>query len=495
LRIWAKQTKQGEQAMLESNLLRQSAGYVANRWTFAKSGGTIPVHDPATGEHLADVPNMGEAETIEAVEAAEKALARPASIEQRRHWLSEIHRLLMENKKEMARIITREQGKPLKESEVEVEYSAGFFRYFATQLHHLEPEVLPEPIRNLRWTVHKRPAGVVGLITPWNFPLAMLGKKLAPALGAGCGIVVKPPAPTPLTSVALWHLLEKLDLPTGLVNLVIGRPRPISKVLCSHPAVRLISFTGSTEVGKELMAQVAPYVKRLALELGGNAPFIVMDDADVDLAADALMMNKFRCAGQTCVCANRVYVQRGIEKAFLAAISERVSRLRVGNGSDPQTDVGPLINRAAFEKVDEHVQDALKLGAKTIVGGDPKPVNDDWGAFYPPTVLANANAEMMVSRDETFGPILAIQTFDSESEVVAKANSTQYGLAAYLFTGNRQRADDIIRQLHFGHVGLNTGTGPAPEAPFGGMKESGFGREGGVEGLIEFTECQAVAGT
>ena len=481
--------------MLESNLLTNCAGYIANRWVAARSGQTIPVNDPATGEHLADVPDMGESETTQAVEAAAKAMERPASIEQRRHWLSEIHRLLMENRKEMARIITREQGKPIKESEVEVEYSAGFFRFFAAQLHHLEPEVLPEPIRNLRWTVYHRPAGVVGLITPWNFPLAMLGKKLAPALGAGCGIVVKPPAPTPLTSVALWHLMEKLDLPTGLVNLVIGRPRPIGKVLCSHPAVRLISFTGSTEVGKALIEQTAPYVKRLAMELGGNAPFIVLNDADVTLAVDSLMANKFRCAGQTCVCANRVYVQRGIEKAFLAAISERVSKLRVGNGSDPQTEIGPLINRAAFEKVSAHVQDALKRGAKKVAGGDPTPPGEYWGAFYPPTVLANANAEMMVSQDETFGPIVAIQTFDSEDEVVAKANSTQYGLAAYLFTRNRQRADEIIRQLHFGHVGLNTGTGPAPEAPFGGMKESGFGREGGVEGLIEFTECQAVAGT
>jgi succinate-semialdehyde dehydrogenase/glutarate-semialdehyde dehydrogenase len=478
--------------MIESKLLVNRAGHIAGKWVSAKSGGTIAVNDPATGEHLADVPDMGTDQTSEAVEAAAKAMASPTSMQQRQHWLSEIARLLVENKKEMARIITREQGKPLKESEVEVEYSAGFFRFFSSHLNHLDPENLPERPRQMAWTIHRRPAGVAALITPWNFPLAMLGKKLAPALGAGCGLVVKPPAPTPLTSVALFHLMQQLDLPPGLVNLVIGRPKPIGQVLCSHPAVRIISFTGSTEVGKALIAQTAPYVKRLAMELGGNAPYIVMDDADLNVAADSLMANKFRCAGQTCVCANRVYVQRGIEKAFMAAVSDRVSKLRVGNGSDPQTDIGPLINRAAFDKVDRHVRDAIERGARKLVGGDTKRPASDWGAFYPPTVLANANAQMELSREETFGPVIAAETFDTEAEAVAKANGTPYGLASYLFTRDTNRAENMIRQLHFGHVGLNTGTGPTPEAPFGGMKESGFGREGGVDGLLEFTELQTV---
>jgi succinate-semialdehyde dehydrogenase / glutarate-semialdehyde dehydrogenase len=478
--------------MIESKLLTNRAGYIGGRWTASKSGGNIAVNDPATGEHLADVPDMGKDQTAEAVEAAARSLTSPPSIEQRKHWLAEIGRLLVENKKEMARIITREQGKPLKESEVEVEYSAGFFKFFSAQLHHLKPEPLPERPRQLNWTIHRRPAGVAALITPWNFPLAMLAKKLAPALGAGCGIVVKPPAPTPLTAVALWHLIESLDVPAGLLNLVIGRPKPIGDVLCSHPAVRVISFTGSTEVGKFLIAATAPYVKRLAMELGGNAPYIVMDDADVNLAADSLMANKFRCAGQTCVCANRVYVQRGIEKAFMSAMSERVVKLRVGNGSDPQTDIGPLINRAAFDKVDRHVRDAVERGAKKLVGGDGKRPDNNWGAFYPPTVLANANAEMELSREETFGPVIASETFDTEGEVVAKANGTPYGLAAYVFTRDTARGEAMIARLHFGHVGLNTGTGPTPEAPFGGMKESGFGREGGVEGLLEFTEVQTV---
>jgi succinate-semialdehyde dehydrogenase/glutarate-semialdehyde dehydrogenase len=480
--------------MIQSNLLtNRGVAYIAGRWVPAKSGATIAVHDPATGEHLADIPNMAEAETTEAIEAAAKALSTPVPVEKRRQWLADIARMFIENKQELARIITREQGKPLKESEVEVEYAAGFFRFFSSQLHHLNPEALPEPIRNARWTVHRRPAGVVGLITPWNFPLAMLGKKLAPALGTGCGIVVKPPAPTPLTTVALFQLIERLDgVPRGLVNFVTGRPGPIGKVLCSHPAVRLISFTGSTEVGKVLIEQTAPYVKRLSMELGGNAPFIVMDDADENQAADALLANKFRCAGQTCVCANRVYVQRGIERSFVAAVSERVARLKVGNGTEPGTDIGPLINRAAFEKVDRHVRDAIEHGAERLVGRDAPIPSTNWGAFYPPTVLTKANSEMSLSREETFGPVLAIQTFETEPEVIEKANGTPYGLACYVFTRDRQRGEKMIGRLQFGHVGLNTGTGPTPEAPFGGWKESGFGREGGVEGLLEFCECQVV---
>jgi succinate-semialdehyde dehydrogenase/glutarate-semialdehyde dehydrogenase len=344
----------------------------------------------------------------------------------------------------------------------------------------------------MQWTVHHRPAGVVGLITPWNFPLAMIAKKLAPALASGCTAVVKPAANTPLTCVAVWHLLQRLELPPGRLNLVIGRPAPIGEVLCSHPAVRLISFTGSTEVGKLLIEKTAPYVKRLAMELGGNAPFIVMDDADINTAADALMANKFRCAGQTCVCANRVYVQRNVAGPFIEAIAGRVQRLRVGNGMDPDTDIGPLINRDGFEKVDQHVKDALRRGAKRVVGTDRPAPTHEWGAFYSPTVLTDTTADMLVSRDETFGPVVAIGLFDTEVQAVELANGTPYGLAAYMFTRDTARGQRMAAQLRFGHMGLNTGTGPAPEAPFGGMKESGFGREGGLEGLLEFCEAQTV---
>jgi succinate-semialdehyde dehydrogenase/glutarate-semialdehyde dehydrogenase len=273
----------------------------------------------------------------------------------------------------------------------------------------------------------------------------------------------------------------------------MGRPRPIGDTLCSHPSVRIISFTGSTEVGKVLMANVAPHVKRLALELGGNAPYIVMGDADLATAADALMANKFRCAGQTCVCANRVYVHRDVAESFTRQMAERVGKLHVGNGLEAHTDIGPLINRAAFDKVDRHVRDAVERGAKRVVGGDrPRPQNE-WGAFFTPTVLAGTTSEMLVAKDETFGPVVAIATFESDEQAVALANSTPYGLAAYLFTADAARAERMAARLRFGHVGLNSGTGPAPQAPFGGMKQSGFGREGGVEGMIEFCETQVIA--
>ena len=479
--------------MIESTLLKNFSGYIGGNWVGATSKGTFAVHNPATGEKIADLPNMAAAETAMAIDSADDSLRQDASPDERRRWLRDIHDLLMTNKQELARIITLEQGKPLKESLVEVEYSAGFFSFFAEQLGHLEPEILPERIRGFQWTIHHRPAGVAGLITPWNFPLAMLAKKLAPALAAGCATVTKPPEPTPLTSVALWHLLERVGLPPGRANLVIGLPTPIGDTLCSHPAVRIISFTGSTEVGMVLMGKVAPHVKRLALELGGNAPYIVMDDAEVTTAADALMANKFRCAGQTCVCANRVYVHHGIVESFAREMAERVGKLKVGDGLSSETDIGPLINRAAFDKVDRHVRDAIERGARRVVGGERKRPENNWGAFYTPTLLTGTTGEMLVAKQETFGPVVAIATFEDEEQAVELANSTQYGLAAYLFTGDRARGQRMTARLRFGHVGLNSGTGPTPQAPFGGMKQSGFGREGGVEGMMEFCETQTVA--
>ncbi len=479
--------------MIASPLLDHLAGFVDGKWIAAGAGDTFPVTDPATGDTLARLPAMGAAETAAAVDSAAAAVARGAAADDRRRWLLEIHRLLLEEKQALARIITLEQGKPLAESVAEVEYAAGFFSFCAAHLEHLAPEPLPEPVRGMRWTVHHRPAGVAALITPWNFPLAMLAKKLAPALAAGCGTVTKPACPaTPLTSVALWHLLERVGLPAGVANLVLGPPGPIGDVLCSHPTVRIISFTGSTEVGKLLAAKVAPHVKRLALELGGNAPYLVLDDADLATAADALMANKFRCAGQTCVCANRILVHRKIAAEFTHAMAVRVAKLRVGHGLDPQTDIGPLIDRAAYDKVDRHVRDAVGKGAKLVVGGDRPRPREDWGAFYTPTVLAGATADMLLSQEETFGPVVAIATFDDDDEGVRQANATRYGLAAYLFSRDRARADRLAARLHFGHVGLNTATGPAPQAPFGGMKESGYGREGGVEGMLEFCETQTV---
>lgn len=474
--------------MIESPLLNSIAGYVAGRWCTTKS--SLEVRNPANGNLLANIPDMNQEQTHQAIESASRAMERPIPVDERRRWLTAIDEMLMANKEELARIITLEQGKPLKESRAEVEYAAGFFRFFATQLQHLEPRALPEPIRNLRWTIYHRPAGVVGLITPWNFPLAMLAKKLAPAMATGCAVISKPAELTPLTSIALWYLIEKLNIPPGWLNLVIGRPLPIGDALFKHPAVRLISFTGSTETGRALISNSASQIKRLALELGGNAPYLVMEDADVTHAAEALMPNKFRCAGQTCVCANRILVHRSIERQFTAAVVERVRRLHTGDGLEAQTDIGPLINAKAVEKVSRHVNDAIKGGATSILANPLQ--TSSKGSFYSPTVLTGVKENSAMFQEETFGPVVPISTFDSSEEAIRMANATPYGLAAYLFTKNSDRADQIAAHLQFGHVGINTGMGPAPEAPFGGVKQSGFGREGGTEGLLEYCEVQTV---
>jgi succinate-semialdehyde dehydrogenase/glutarate-semialdehyde dehydrogenase len=341
--------------------------------------------------------------------------------------------------------------------------------------------------------VHHRPARVVAMITPWNFPLAMISKKLSAAIGADCTIVAKPAEATPLTCIALWHLLEKLDFPAGKLNLVIGSPAPIGDCMCTHPAVRLVSFTGSTATGALLMSKASKQVKRMGMELGGNAPYIIFDDADVNGAADALVANKFRCAGQTCVCANRIYVQRGVSKTFLQAIADRVVKINVGNGLDPRTDIGPLINRKGWDKVNRHVNDALQQGAQRIAGEQTEAPRGEWGNFYTPTVLAQTTPTMLLSKEETFGPVIAIEEFAGEDEAIQLANGTPFGLASYVFTRDAERARRVTSQLEFGHVAINSGQGPTPEAPFGGMKQSGFGREGGIEGLLEYCEPQTVA--
>jgi succinate-semialdehyde dehydrogenase/glutarate-semialdehyde dehydrogenase len=478
--------------MIESALLPKHQGQIDGEWVPAKSGETFPVFNPSTGEHLADVPRMGAAETDMAISAACNAMRTQVPLEMRAQWLRRISELMLDHKQELGRIITLEHGKPLKEGIVEVEYAAGFFSFFSKQLDKLKHQELPGEIRGAHWEVHFRPTGVVGSITPWNFPQAMMAKKLAPALGAGCAIVAKPASMTPLSAIAFCEIARQAGLPAGMINLVIGSAEPISETMCQHPAVRLISFTGSTEVGKLLAASTAPHVKRLALELGGNAPFIVFEDADLESAADALMANKFRGSGQTCVCTNRVYAHAQIMESFVNLVAQRVRNLSVGDGMDPETDIGPLIDRAGFDKVAEHVADALSHGAKRLVGDDPPRPADNWGCFYPPTLLVGAQPEMKVCREETFGPVLAISQFEQAETVLAAANDTEYGLAAYVFTKDLARAKQCAAALSFGHVGLNTGSGPAPEAPFGGMKQSGYGREGGLEGLLEFCEPQTI---
>lgn len=481
-------------AMLQSSLLSHVGGYLGGEWVGMASDQAFAVRNPLQGDLLAHVPDMGAAQTTTAVLAAAQAVQTPLPLERRRESLLGLADLLDRHKPELARIITLENGKPIKESTTEVDYARGFFVDAAQHLPRLLPRTLEQPIRNCHWTIFHRPAGVVGLITPWNFPLAMLAKKLSAALAAGCGIVAKPAEKTPLTLIALWHLLEQLHLPPGTANLVVGQdPRPIVQVLMDHPQVRLISFTGSTEVGRQLIAQSAPGIKRLALELGGNAPYLVFDDADLDLAADALLANKFRAGGQTCVCANRIYVHKAIADDFAQRVVQRVAQLKMGDGLDPATDLGPLIDRHGFDKVSRHVADALAKGAQLLLGGSAQPPSGDWGCFYPATVLTAATQDMLLSQEETFGPLLPIATFDSDAEALRLANNTPFGLAAYLFTQDPDRARCLVAALHFGHVALNSGTGPIPQAPFGGMKQSGFGREGGEQGPLEYCEVQALA--
>ncbi|MEP0842943.1 MAG: aldehyde dehydrogenase family protein, partial [Phycisphaerae bacterium] len=365
--------------MLQSPLLDQARSLLGGEGAVASDRDRLRVINPATGDVLAELQAMGAEQTDAAIAAAERFLRGGSTLQQRRAWLAGVADRLMAHQSELARVITLEHGKPLKESLAEVEYAAGFFRVCADHLDHLRPHVLPGMMRRCRWTVHRRPAGVVGLITPWNFPLAMLAKKLSAAIGAGCGIVAKPASLTPLSAMALAAVAAQAGVPAGMLNVVVGPSGPIGRTLCEHPAVRLISFTGSTEVGRQLMQAVVPGMKRLALELGGNAPFIVFDDADLPAAVEGLVANKFRAGGQTCVCANRVYVHARVHEVFVDALLPRVRALKVGNGLEPDTDLGPLINREAFDKVQAHVQDAVTHGARLLAGGEaPRPAHE-WG--------------------------------------------------------------------------------------------------------------------
>lgn len=475
--------------------LKHREGYIGGSWTAGDKGPPLPVVNPATGEVLAELNRMGKADTIRAVEAAEAALSSPASLDQRRAWLEAIARALLDNQDEIGTLITLENGKPLAEGRGEVAYAAGFFRNAAEHIDVLAPRTLPGRPKGCAWTVHYRPGGVAGLITPWNFPIGMIAKKLAAAIAADTPAVVKPAKATPLSMIALFQILdETVRLPPGRANLVIGNAGAIGGALMEHPAVRIISFTGSTEIGRTLMEQAAPQIKRLALELGGNAPFIVFPDADLDAAAEQLMATKFRAGGQTCVCANRIFVHRSVADAFCNSVASKVNALTVGNGMDDGVDIGPLIDRQGFDKVKRHVEAAMEAGAVRIAGRDPDPpAGENWGCFFPPTVLRGVRQDMTCCREETFGPVVPILEFNDEEEVLDAANAVDAGLAAYFFTADASRAERVAAALRFGHIGWNTGTGPTPEAPFGGMKHSGFGREGGIEGLTEFAEIQTVA--
>ncbi|PAV25976.1 aldehyde dehydrogenase family protein [Tamilnaduibacter salinus] len=480
--------------MMESPLLKHLDGYIGGEWARTASGQSFEVFNPATQSVIAEVASMEEADIHRAIAEAKQALrlTQPYDLETRRGWLEGIRDALKENREEVGRILCMEHGKPLKEAQGEADYAAGFFDYCAKYIDHLAPHTIPEQPKNATWTIHYRPIGVSGLITPWNFPIGMIAKKLSAALAAGSPTIIKPAAETPLTMIALFSLMhEKLDLPKGMVNLVMGKSSMIGRILCESPDVPMISFTGSTEVGRTLMQNSTGWVKKLGLELGGNAPFIVFDDADLDAAADHLMANKFRGGGQTCVCANRIFVHDDVAEAFGQKLAERVNALAVGDGMKEGTDIGPLINKGGFDKVRRHVEDALSKGGTLVAGKQPGELSGQ-DLYYPPTVIDGITREMACSQEETFGPLVPMARFQSEDEVIDAGNDTEFGLAAYVFTGDEARAQRVIGGLRFGHVGWNTGTGPTPEAPFGGMKASGIGREGGIEGLMEYVEPQTV---
>ena len=479
---------------ISSELLEHRCGYINGRWIDSATGGRLSVANPATAESLTEVALMGQDDVDAAIQAANNALclAQPHSLQARRAWLTAIAEALQANQDEIGRILCLEHGKPLKEAKGEVAYAKSFFDYFAGQIELLAPRTLEQNPSDCRWQVHYRPVGVAALITPWNFPIAMIAKKLSAALAAGCPVVIKPASETPLTMIALFHLLDRLpELPAGMVNLVLGKASMIGQRVCEHPDVAMISFTGSTRVGQQLIRDSANGMKKLALELGGNAPFVVFEDADLDQAAAQLTANKFRGGGQTCVCANRILVQATVADEFAGKLVDRISKLKVGNGLQDDTDIGPLINQDGFDKVRRHTADALKQGARLLAGPDPDAL-DEASLFYPPTLIDGVSKQMACFREETFGPLVAMLRFDDEAQALAMANDTDAGLAAYFFTADDQRAARFAAGLRFGHVGHNTATGPTAEAPFGGMKSSGIGREGGHEGLFEFTEAQTI---
>ncbi|ASK64388.1 succinate-semialdehyde dehydrogenase (NADP(+)) [Virgibacillus phasianinus] len=453
----------------------------------------LKVSNPANGQIVGSVPNGGEKEANLAVEAAHRAFqtwSKTTAYERANH-LKRLHQLMLENQEELAQIMTLEMGKPINESRGEVNYAASFIEWFAEEGKRIYGETIPSHTSGKRLQVWKKPIGVVAAITPWNFPAAMLTRKIGPALAAGCTVIMKPSGESPLTAVKLMELCEEAGFPKGVVNLITGSSSKIAKAIMDDARVRKITFTGSTEVGKILIRQSANQVKRLSLELGGHAPMIVLDDANVDVAVKGVMASKFRNAGQTCICANRIYVQASIYDTFVAKFAEAVEELKVGNGVDESVDIGPLINQAGLDKVNHHVQDAITKGATILTGG--KSITSDGGVFFAPTVIKDVDQSMVVMQEETFGPVAPVQKIASEEEAVKLANDTPYGLAAYVFTENVARGTRVIEQLNFGIVGWNDGAPSAAQVPFGGMKESGIGREGGHEGIDAFVESQYVS--
>jgi succinate-semialdehyde dehydrogenase/glutarate-semialdehyde dehydrogenase len=476
---------------VEQPLLHRQA-YVGGEWVDADGGETFPVVDPATGEALAEVPRLGPAETRRAIEAAEQALPGWSGLlaKERARVLRDLADLMLARKDDLARLLTLEQGKPLAESHAEIAYAASFFEWFGEEAKRIYGDTIAAPLPGRRVLVLKQPVGVTAGITPWNFPSAMITRKAAPALAAGCTMVVKPAEQTPLSALAIADLAEQAGLPPGVLSVVTGDAADAPAIggeLTSNPTVRKLGFTGSTEVGKLLMAQCAAQVKKVSLELGGNAPFLVFDDADLDVVVEAFTTGKFRNSGQTCISANRVLVQRGVFDEVVDRLAGLAGSLRVASGLDEGAQIGPLIDRAGLEKVEQHVADAIERGGEVVVGGARHALG---GTFFEPTVLTGVTVDARMSCEETFGPVVGLIPFATEEEAVRIANDTPYGLASYFFTRDLARAWRVGEALEAGIVGLNTGFISTEVAPFGGVKESGIGREGSKYGIDEWLELK-----
>ncbi len=475
-------------SLRDMSLFKQQA-FIAGRWEDSAAGQTKNVVNPATGKVIGSIPNLGPKETRRAIEAAQRALPdwRARTAKERATILRKWFDLMMANQEDLAILMTVEQGKPLAESRGEIAYAAAFLEWFAEEGKRAYGDVIPAHGRDKRIIVLKQPIGVSAAITPWNFPAAMIARKVGPALAAGCTMVIKPSELTPYSALAMCVLAERAGIPEGVVSVVTGDAKQIGGELTGNPLVRKLSFTGSTEVGKILMAQCAPTLKKLSLELGGNAPFIVFDDADIELAVKGAVASKYRNAGQTCVCANRIFVQSGIYDRFAERLAEAASGLKVGDGLAPDTMIGPLIDDAAVKKVETHVRDALSKGASLLTGG--KRATGD-GTFYVPTVLTGVQADMLPMREETFGPVAPLMKFDSDAEAIELANASPFGLAGYFYSNNIQRVWRVAEALECGIIGINEGIISTEVAPFGGIKESGFGREGSKYGLEEYMEVK-----
>ncbi len=471
--------------ILKDKSLLKDKCYIDGKWVGGKA--SIDVTNPVDESVIGSIPKLGAGETRTAIEAAQRAQRDWAkkTAKERSAILRKWFNLMMENQEDLAQIMTAEQGKPLAESRGEVAYGASFIEFFAEEAKRIYGETIPSPWPNGRMVVIKQPVGVVAAITPWNFPNAMITRKAGPALAAGCAFVCKPATETPLSALALAELGERAGIPAGVFSVLTGSSREIGAEMTSNPIVRALTFTGSTEVGRVLMAQCAPTIKKVGLELGGNAPFIVFDDADLDAAVQGAMMSKYRNAGQTCVCANRLLVQDGVYDKFAEKLAEAVTKLKVGDGVEQGVTTGPLINKAAVAKVQEHIDDAVSKGGKVVIGGKPL-----GGNFFEPTLIRDVTSEMAVAREETFGPVAPLFRFKTEEEAIEMANATEFGLACYFYTRDIGRVWRVAEGLEYGMVGINEGIISTAEAPFGGVKESGLGREGSHHGVEEYLEMK-----